>query len=160
MKIGESFQTPGGRVATRVPSERYGPSILATNLERERKAKREKSAPVLLTAWQRGEALLLSGYEVRPMPQELCYEVTGGTEPYHVCLDAQSTAYGCSCPDGIMRGDRRPCKHIAATLVSLWQWAEAEGDTAQYKELFDEIGVSAIRAGARNSYQATREVSK
>jgi hypothetical protein len=106
---------------------------------------------VLLTAWQRGEALLLKGYEVLPMPQELCYEVTGGTEPYHVCLDSKSTAYGCSCPDGIMRGERRPCKHSLATMVALWQWAEAEGDTAKYKALFDEIGVTAIRAGAREA---------
>jgi uncharacterized Zn finger protein len=104
---------------------------------------------VLLTAWQRGEALLSSGYEVIPMPQELCYEVTGGTEPYHVCLDAKSTAYGCSCPDGIMRGERRRCKHHLAVLVSLWYGAEAEGDTARYSELFNEIGVLALRAGAK-----------
>ena len=128
-KIGESYTTAGGRTAYRVEPSRYGPSILATNLAREKKARqprKEKQAPVLLTAWQRGEALLSRGYTVEPMPQYLCYEVTGGTAPYHVCLDATSTAYGCSCPDGIMRGDKRPCKHSLACMVSLWQWAEAD----------------------------------
>jgi hypothetical protein len=126
---------------------------LAANLERERKAReprKEKPAPVLFTAWQRGAALLARGYEVIPMPQDLCYEVAGGTEPYHVCLDAKSTAYGCSCPDGIIRGERRRCKHHLAVLVSLWQWAEAEGDTARYSELFNEIGVLALRVGAKD----------
>jgi hypothetical protein len=150
-RIGEPITTAGGRTATRVEPSRYGKSILATNLERERKARerKEKATPVLLTAWQRGAALLARGYEVIPMPQDLCYEVTGGTEPYHVCLDSKSTAYGCSCPDGIMRGERRRCKHALAVLVSLWYGAEAEGDTARYSEFFNEIGVLALRAGAK-----------
>lgn len=152
--IGESYTTAGGRTAYRVEPSRYGPSILATNLAREKKARearKEKPAPVLLTAWQKGAALLSRGYEVRPMPQDLCYEVTGGTEPYHVCLDAKSTAYGCSCPDGIMRGERRRCKHTLFVLTELWRWAEAEGDTARYADLFNEIGVLALRAGAKEA---------
>ncbi len=151
-KIGESYTTAGGRTAYRVEPSRYGPSILATNLAREKRARqprKEKQAPVLLTAWQRGEALLSRGYTVEPMPQYLCYEVTGGTAPYHVCLDATSTAYGCSCPDGIMRGDKRPCKHALACMVSLWQWAEADGGADEYADLFEEIGILALRAGAR-----------
>ncbi len=157
-EIGESYTTAGGRTAYRVEPSQYGPSILATNLAREKKARQPrkgKQAPVLLTAWQRGEALLSRGYTVDPMPQYLCYEVTGGTAPYHVCLDATSTAYGCSCPDGIMRGDKRPCKHALACMVSLWQWAEAEGDVEQYADIFEEIGILALRAGARTAAPET-----
>jgi hypothetical protein len=109
------------------------------------------SAPVLITAWQKGAALLSRGYEVRPMPQDLCYEVTGGTEPYHVCLDANSTAYGCNCADASWRGHKRPCQHHLFVLTELWRWAEAEGDTARYADLFSEIGVLALRAGAKEA---------
>lgn len=109
-------------------------------------------APVLLTAWQKGETLLdHQGYTVLPMAHaQDGYEVQGGTEVYHVCVDRNAAAFGCSCPDGIQRGDKRPCKHFLGVLVQLWRWAEAdpEGDFTEY---LDWAGVTALRAGAGKS---------
>ena len=105
--------------------------------------------PLLLTAWQRAEVMLLSGYSVHPMPQDLCYEVRGGKETYHVCLDKNNPAYGCSCPNGILRGDKRIDKHVACAMVSLYKWAEAEGSVEAYADLFRETGITALHAGSR-----------
>lgn len=108
--------------------------------------------PLLLTAWLRGKVLLLSGYSVHEMPQYLCYEVRGGTETYHVCLDPQSAEQGCSCPQGILKGDRRLCKHSRAVMVQLYEWAEASPEgVGPYEDLFREIGITALRAGCKQA---------
>ena len=106
--------------------------------------------PLLLTAWQRAEVMLLSGYIVHPMPQDLCYEVRGGKETYHVCLDKDNPAYGCSCPQGILKGETRACKHSRLVMLSLYKWAEASQEGVEpYADLFRDLGITALHAGSR-----------
>ena len=107
--------------------------------------------PLLLTAWRKAEVMLaFEGYDVCPMAQNLCYEVTGGKETYHVCLDKDNPAYGCSCPQGTWKGERRQCKHQNCVCVSLYKWAEASPEGVEaYADLFRETGITALHAGSR-----------
>ena len=120
-----------------------------------REAQEAKQKPLLLTAWQKGESQLdHHGYTVLEMPGTggVCYEVIGGAEPYHVCIDQRKAEYGCSCPDGILRGDKRPCKHFLAVSVQIWRWAQESTD--DYTEWLEHYGIMALyRAGHREKQE-------
>jgi hypothetical protein len=134
-QIGESFRTAGGRTAYRVEPERYGPSILATNLERAKKAKQkaevvsqsrlQQREQAQATAWAKGKRLRELAYTFQAHESEPHTTIVtrrGGrftktasgdyVNHYLVTLAVEPDEDECTCCYFNAPGSLRPCAHI------------------------------------------------
>lgn len=115
--------------------------------------KRKPKALRVVLPWHRGQETLSKGYIVTPLPQSYCYRVArpqetpvenpdGLTLAYHVCI--WPTCLSCDCPDFARNGDRRPCKHLLATYVQVWHWAQLMCPITDLSSLMDELGITSL----------------